>query len=1497
MSLAGRHSSHGDEYQLQIALYWTIRMLGDDTVAAVQAESIGTADDPVPPYIDDVVVHFSDGRRKYIQAKKNHPNHREWRLKDRQLEDELQKAKNQLDHDPAGRVVLYSRSPFGALQALIETLRHYPDFTSFQNSGAQTHQQSLDALSTIWSCNTEVAASLCRRIKIGPANDIAEWEALNLEMLRPSFARPNDVKALLERMLRQMQAGGRSSTVKFTRTGVLNELAGAGHPAAAYVDKAELRSLLRQASAVGRRRVREILNERIQRSEVEDVLSEIRAGSRRILIADQPGTGKSCVLLDVVDQIEASREFEFLYIQGDHFTGSESEADLSDRGLPDNVIGVVARLAVDRRVVVVLDSLDVISLFRSQNTMRLFTGIMDRLHTLDNVSLVAACRSFDLDFDPLLRGREWDRRISLSPLAFDDHVTPLLKHVGVNPDEVQDPLRTLLCVPQHLSIFCSLRSRARLDFTSPAQLYEAYFDQLVITDPALGSEVMSAFMSAADSMQISRSPAVSTARIGLSVEAIQRLISSNLLTPTNPGFVKFAHQSLVDYLSVRHAFQSDTTLQEFIKSRFALPAIRPAVREFIAQLRAADPAEFRRSVWAVINDVEIAYHIRRLVCETVAEVDPVEEDHPLIDRIVRSHVSLAERMLLRTRREGWLDVIQTRVVPNLRDRDEPAVLLKTLGHLKTWVALQPRIIASVWKTFLQSELGRDGQLSWAIRDGVIRLTAVDPRLAREIVEGLLKHPDRNEFTVGEFIHTLASSWDGADDILWEWIQRGAVAEDGRRVPLAERRDSPSEHQIDPELLTRRLEASDYLLEQAVEYLLESTTRDADPHGFLLHNTSWGINNSAGLHCVDISNCILKGIERGAVRHAATGGTLWRSILARFTGQENTAVQYLLLRALIGAPEPNPDAICRILMDPGVYVSFQLEAELCELITAGYPYISAEVMQQHQQLLLSEIDGLDPRDVYLYLSAIPRPYRTLGTEAFVDARKPLVGPERHFWRPRADGGMIGGPVSSDDLLQLSSRAVTRLCFYYISVNQDDEEWIGGVGRRVGELPSVLRAAATQDPAKFIRVFRELVGDSAFVPYTSAIEYGVATHVSVRFGRAAKDNNWDPVEPLLSGHEICAWLLDTVERRDLGEDDEGGIRQAVSAICSTCVEEAFVQRAIVVLQRVFETDATPLESGNNMFRGINSIMGAAAESSLHLYNRLVEAGAEVPGVLSGLVGMFAKHPDPAVRVTLLSRITYTIWARPEVGWKWYADIMADAPPDFWQWAEGVLYHNYHSNFGYVEPYLDRLQAESANDAKRTYGRIATLCVLAGHRSLDSVFESLSADNVEGWRSVWDVLVTNSSDPAHRDLCERGILAILEHEAVPLAVAEHLSLRRATKSAGLHLSPEIVRAWLRTEKDLRHRWRAHDATEWILDTVKTDPLTALPVVEDLADYYERADGASYVPDQTSLAQALNALLREADERDDPDLITRVIRLQDRFLLLGIAAVESMLDAAAGP
>ena len=160
MSLAGKKSSVGDEYQLRVALHWLIRLLEDNTIICIQVNSTGLPGEDFSVTVDDIVVLYQNCDAWFIQAKKNQTNHKAWSFSD--LKDELYKARDQLESRANSQVIFYSRSPFGDLESLVENCGHFPEYSAFHRETDQNQKKSLITLAQILGRTEETTYSLVR---------------------------------------------------------------------------------------------------------------------------------------------------------------------------------------------------------------------------------------------------------------------------------------------------------------------------------------------------------------------------------------------------------------------------------------------------------------------------------------------------------------------------------------------------------------------------------------------------------------------------------------------------------------------------------------------------------------------------------------------------------------------------------------------------------------------------------------------------------------------------------------------------------------------------------------------------------------------------------------------------------------------------------------------------------------------------------------------------------------------------------------------------------------------------------------------------------------------------------------------------------------------------------------------------------------------------------------------------------------------------------------
>lgn len=358
MSIAGVRSDRGDEYQVRIALHWLIRMLEDLSIKAIQAQSTGIPGEDTVVTVDDVVVLLEDGWIYYIQAKKNQPKYENWTLKDEVLKEELIKARDQIERNDRGIVYFYSRSPFGELQALAEGCLVYPDYPSFLRDASKSLTDPLSELAKVVNRSPEITFYIARKLRFGEPFSYERWDQDNKRVLDRTVARADLALLVLERYLGSHQARLRDTRYLITRKDVIEELTKNRIAVTPKRNEAEILSAFASATKIGRNWLRTIGNEKIPRSELNQLTEYANQGSSSILLTDRPGSGKTCLLLDFVEHIENSTSWGLLFIKGDQFTDIKKLSDLSEHGLPDDLVGQCARLASHRKVIVIIDSLD-----------------------------------------------------------------------------------------------------------------------------------------------------------------------------------------------------------------------------------------------------------------------------------------------------------------------------------------------------------------------------------------------------------------------------------------------------------------------------------------------------------------------------------------------------------------------------------------------------------------------------------------------------------------------------------------------------------------------------------------------------------------------------------------------------------------------------------------------------------------------------------------------------------------------------------------------------------------------------------------------------------------------------------------------------------------------------------------------------------------------------------------------------------------------------------
>lgn len=780
MSIAGIRSNRGDGYQTLVAFDWALTVLSAPEYLWLEIDSITYS-------VDDVVVGKADGSQIACQCKKNQIDFKAWTIND--LADELNKAFSLLTNNQNAEVRFYSRNNFGALAKLREHSSTQHDETSYRTSLGKEHQE-IDAALTVRlaaSAPSLSAYEFLRRTKFVASDELDRMVDLLRERLRNMASNPDAAFNALWTRLDQLGArmGGNSASAasqhRLTKDDLNDILHGAGAMLVPPMNLAEVRLSFSGTSAIGRSWRRDIAGQRIFSSTVNELLAAIDTKKRAILLTGLPGSGKTCVMLALQEALEQRAQTRSdivpLFIQSREYADLATSQDRQAQGLSEQWVEKAARMADGAHVIVVMDSLDVLSIARDHRILTYFLAQIDRLLLVPNITVVTACRDFDRHYDRRIAERQWDYELKCQPLDWDAEIAPLLEKLGITTATIDAVTRELIRNPRELALFVELAQRdGSFNVVTSQALAQRYLDTIVRTNGALGDAAIQAIEAIASEMLKSRSLAVPHQRFTASQDIQRALCSLNVLQETQDGKLTFGHQTLLDVLVISGAVRSGVTLNEFIQGLPPVPFVRPSIRSFVAQLALGERREFRKQLRAVLTG-SAAFHIRRLVAESFAEQIPQDDDWPLLRDLREKNRDVFQVIYALAGAIEWHRFWLKHLVPVLKTAQDAEGLTGHAHRIAQWSNEDAAGALSFWMEALS--------LDWFDGNGIadqlgFHLSAIKTEnlaVAVPLLKRLFDIPRPEHSSLGRVIARCVAAGVADDALLWRYMTDGISDED------------------------------------------------------------------------------------------------------------------------------------------------------------------------------------------------------------------------------------------------------------------------------------------------------------------------------------------------------------------------------------------------------------------------------------------------------------------------------------------------------------------------------------------------------------------------------------------------------------------------------------------------------------------------------------------------------------------------------------------------
>lgn len=1519
MSIAGIRSNRGDIYQTLIAFDWALTVLSDPEFQWLEIDS-------TTYLVDDVVIGKSDGSLICCQCKKNHLDFGSWSIAD--LSGELDKASLVLARNQQAQVRFYSRSNFCELSKLREYSTLYDNEADYRANLTTEHKKTDSDLAARLAAKAPSLSTheFLRRTSFTISQDFDRMESLLRERLRQMASNSNAAfDALwirLDKLGGRMEGGNQSASTqhRLTKADLKDILHHAGAMLVPAMSIAQVRTSFASTSVIGRSWHRDIAGQRISSPVVNELLAAIDARKRAVLLTGLPGSGKTCVMLSLQEALEQRTQTRTdlvpLFIQSREFADLATAQERQAQGLPEQWVQQAARLAEDAHVVVIIDSLDVLSIAREHGVLTYFLAQIDQLMLIPNITVITACRDFDRKYDRRIAARQWDCELQCQPLDWETEIAPLLDNFRIDSTNIDTITRELIRNPRELALFVELAQReGSFNVVTSQALAQRYLDTIVRADPALGDAAMQSIEAIADIMLKARSLSIPHQRLGASQDILRRLNSLNVLQKTHDGNVTFGHQTLLDVLVISGAVRKGITLNEFINNLPPVPFVRPSIRSFVAQLATGDRRELRKQIRAVLTG-SAAFHIRRLVAESFAQQIPQDDDWPLIRDVRNTHREVFQVIYTQAAAIEWHYFWLSHLVPMLKETRDAEGLTAHVHRVAQWKNGDAAGVLSFWVDALALDWLNAKGIAAQLELSLSEFQAENLLLVAPLLEHLLSMPKSEHTLLGHAVARCVATGAVDDKLLWRYIAGDISKDDVIKVHFDKKLHCQPHEFGDKNgnFLKQRMVQSTVLLDLALEAIEQWSQIQSSRYGETrlgyrsgyLRNTSYNdTHTQTDDSDIDSERILLDAVEAAILDHATKHSDWWQKNRERLCFNHEGALCYCAVLAVTNSPESNLDLIGRLLCDTNL-LEFELSFELGTLIQSAYIYLDDATQDAVMTAIQATWEGSETdegtrfwilKNRAKYISAIPCHLRSAEAQAILDAYEKTNGPLVR--QPSIDvrGGMVSAPFSFEVFLDISDDGVIRLLAHYADYIRGFDDFLVGGEREVG---GQLREASSRHPSRFLGLMIVHWANIS-AGFRDDIMDGIANYLAHRYGNLQPNGTWVPIEEP-DAPALANQILDELERHPAHWQLNRSTAKALES-CAHVIQDTHTAARLAYLATSFEElreeSTIHGDSVDLLTTGINMMSGNVAEALMISANNLEKRGIALPELLPHALRRFASNKHPAIRALILRRLPYLQSRNPELGWELFHLAMQDAM-GLWQSAERCLYYAYHDHFQKVASLLERICREGSKEDMETWGRIAALAALTGHiDSAELLGELNTLEIAEAWQGAARVWTHPENIKRHREQCLAGIEAGLKADSPhAVAVGREVGNIFRDNTPSISIKTELIQLFFSVFENDSENKHHHlfGFNGWLNATSQRDPELALAATEIYLAYVSRAKPYFY-DHENRLVQLMTRLFAEAEEREESDhgaMLQRVVSVQDLLLSLGVNSISDWLKAA---
>lgn len=392
--------------------------------------------------------------------------------------------------------------------------------------------------------------------------------------------------------------------------------------------------------------------------------------SRLALLYGKAGIGKSIVMHDLLEELQASQDYLVLGLKSDQLEFVDTEVFRQSIHLTKPIETVVGEMSQKcKRVILLIDQIDALSLSLSSNRtpLRSLLKLIGQIQNIPNVRVVISCRPYDLEYDPLLDNLRINNKWELKEFTKDQVESILMENDC--KEQMSDNLLRFLGNPLHLYLFLKVMPEEQLtDPLSTDLLYHQLWRKYVLDESVrkVNKERLLALLDKLVETMYERqelSAHIREFETDFSAE-LQYLLTNELLLKTKSNQIQFFHQTLFDYVYARRFTEQGRDLLEVLKGQHQGLFSRAAVKSILTFLRDQNRREYIHVVDQLLyaKDGEgkdfYRYHLKSLALSNMAYFEtPLEEERNFISRKVFLDKEYMDVLFESIYMPNWFDAI------------------------------------------------------------------------------------------------------------------------------------------------------------------------------------------------------------------------------------------------------------------------------------------------------------------------------------------------------------------------------------------------------------------------------------------------------------------------------------------------------------------------------------------------------------------------------------------------------------------------------------------------------------------------------------------------------------------------------------------------------------------------------------------------------------------------------------------------------------------------